>query len=129
MDFLQNITVWRALIIILTMISADTILGILVAIFRSELKLHVAKLPQFLKTNVLPFMGALTLLAGLQEYMTEFETLLGTAFYTSATFVLAKFVVEIKDKLQCLFSKQDYSSQAVGDHTVAVGDDGKIKIK
>lgn len=107
MDFLQNITVWRALIITLVLIGADTFLGIMIAIVKNEFKVHVAKLPQFLKTNVLPFMGSLTLLAGLQEYLEEFEVLLGTAFYTSVTFVLAKFIVEIKDKLQCLFNKND----------------------
>lgn len=107
MEFIKDITVWRALIVTLVIIGADTFLGIMVAIFRSEFSLHLSKLPQFLKTNVLPYMGSLTLLAGLQQYLPEFQALLGTAFYTSATFVLAKFIVELKDKLQCLFSKQE----------------------
>lgn len=106
MDFINDLTVWRVLILVLVFIFADMLLGILVALRREELRVSVAKLPQYLRTGVLPYLGALTLLAILHAFVPEWELVFQSIYYTSALFVLAKYTVDIKDKLQCLFSNQ-----------------------
>ena len=104
MDFINDLTVWRVLVLVLVFIFSDMILGIMVAIRREELQVSVAKLPQYLKTGVLPYFGALALLALLHNYVPEWGLVFQSVFYTSAAFVLAKYVMDIKNKLQCLFS-------------------------
>lgn len=104
MEFLNDITVWRALMITLIIICTDTVLGILVAISKDQFKVEVTKLPQFLRTGVLPYLGALTLLAFLERYVYEWRVMFQAVFYTSTAFVLGKYAVNIKDKIQCLFS-------------------------
>ena len=107
MEFINDLTVWRVLILVLVFIFADMLFGVFVAIRREEFKVSLTKLPRYLRTGVLPYLGALTLLAGLHDYVPEWGLVFQSVFYTSAIFVLAKYVVDIKDKIQCLFSNHE----------------------
>lgn len=104
MDWIKEISVWRALMIVMVVISADTILGILVALAKEQFRVEIEKLPKFLKTGVLPYMGALTLLAFMDSYIPEWSLMFTAVFYTSTVFVLGKYAVNITDKIKCLFS-------------------------
>ena len=104
MNFINDLTVWRALIIVVTIIAVDTIFGILVAITQKQFRVEVKKLPQFLVTGVLPYLGALTLLAALNEYVPEWTVIFTGVFYSSAVFVLTKYITTIGEKIKILFS-------------------------
>ena len=105
MDFINDLTVWRVLILVNIFIFADLFFGVAVAIKRDELKLSVQKLPRYLKTGVLPYLLALAGLAALNVYVPEWSLVFKEVdVYASALFVLGKYTLDIKDKLQCLFS-------------------------
>jgi hypothetical protein len=55
----------------------------------------VRKLPQFLTCGVLPYVGSLMMLALFVGNI----PVIATIFYTSAATVVAKFMVEVKDKI------------------------------
>ena len=103
---LDDLATWRILIFILALILGDTALGIAVAMKRDELKVEIAKLPQFLRTGVLPYMGALIILAALAETVPEALGELQAVFYGSAALVVAKYAADIKDKVACIIGKK-----------------------
>ncbi len=84
--------VWYTLGTVLVLILVDVALGILAAVVTSTF--DVRKLPGFLRQNVLPYLGALTLLA-LVAAQAEMKVL----FFASAAAVVAKFLADIKDKI------------------------------
>ena len=84
--------VWYTLGTVLVLILVDVALGILAAVVTATF--DVRKLPSFLRQNVLPYLGALTLLA-LVAAQPELKIL----FFASAAAVVAKFLADIKDKV------------------------------
>ncbi|KUO71301.1 MAG: hypothetical protein APF81_01705 [Desulfosporosinus sp. BRH_c37] len=77
----------------LGLVLLDLLLGIILSIKQGNF--DVRKLPQFLTSGVLPYVGSLlvfVLFAGSLPAITAI-------FYTSAATVVAKFLVDIKDKL------------------------------
>ena len=75
-------------------IACDTFIGWILAIVKGEF--DIRKVPQFLKTNILPYFGALVILAFATIYVPDYVPV----FYFIATIVTAKFGVEaLKDKL------------------------------
>lgn len=86
-----------SMLIVAAVIAADTLFGILVGIRNKEFDFRI--LPQFLITGVLPYLGGLVVLALLANYITAFEGL----FYTSAAFVIAKYVGDLIEKCKLLF--------------------------
>ena len=90
---LINIVILRVLLATLAIICLDAILGVWLAWTKDEL--DISKLPQFLKTNVLPYVGALTLIALWSLWLPEIEAL----FYVFAAAANIKFLKEIKDKM------------------------------
>jgi hypothetical protein len=58
------------------------------------------KLPQFVATNIFPYVGGLTLVATLANVIGDPYSAL---FYPIAAAVLLKYLTDIKDKLSILF--------------------------
>ena len=94
MEFELDVQVLGSLLLVLSVIVADTLLGIIRAIARQEFDVRV--LPQFLQTSVFPYVGSLIALAVFSFFVPEIKALLLAA----SAFLLAKYLAEIKDKLQ-----------------------------
>lgn len=100
MDFLLELSVWDATLIVVAAILLDAVVGILKTFKKENENFDIRKLPQFVATNVFPFVGGLVVLAVVAEYVGQpYDGL----FYPIAGAVLAKYVAEIKDKLANLF--------------------------
>lgn len=82
----------------LGLVFLDLLLGILLSIKQGNF--DVRKLPQFLMRNVFPYMGSLLMLVVFVESIPAIAAI----FYTSAATVVAKFLVDIKDKLSQLIN-------------------------
>jgi len=89
----------HSLIVVLAVILLDFILGVLIAIKKKTFKVNV--LPQFIKTNLFPYIGGLVVLALLSAYLSELEYL----YYAAVALVTLKFSKEaLLDKVKELFS-------------------------
>lgn len=77
----------------LGLILLDLLLGIFLSMKQGNF--DVRRLPQFLISSVLPYVGSLLMLALFVESIPA----IAAVFYTSAASVVAKFLVDIKDKL------------------------------
>ena len=100
MDFLLELSVWDATLIVVTAILLDAVVGILKTFKKENENFDIRKLPQFVATNVFPFVGGLVILAVVAECVGQpYDGL----FYPIAVAVLVKYVAEIKDKLANLF--------------------------
>ena len=98
LNFILELPVFTALLIVLAAILVKTCFGIILAI--KEKEFDVRKLPQFLATNVVPYIGGMAILA----YVAHLAGgPFGYLFYAVALAVLAKYLAEIKDKVQQLF--------------------------
>lgn len=95
----ESTGVWQSLAIITAAILADTLLGILVSL---KLKVfEVSKLPQFLLTGVMPYIGGLLILAILAYSIgVPFVGL----FFAAAVFIAGKYISDIVDKFGQLFN-------------------------
>ncbi len=97
----------KSLLFILVLIILDTIFGILISV--KESKFDFGVLPQFLITNIFPYMGGLIVLALLSVYLSMIDSDIGTVleglYYTAAATVGLKFSKEaLIDKIKQLFS-------------------------
>lgn len=98
MEFIFSTMIYQSLVIVLSSIVVDTVLGILVAIKKKEF--NVSLLPNFLTSNILPYIGGLIILAFISSYLTELEYL----YYAAAAAVTLKFSKEaLLDKVKELF--------------------------
>lgn len=88
-----DVTILYTLLAALSVVLIDTLLGIVKAIAAGNFDLRY--LPRFLQTTLLPYVGSLLILAVFAVLVAEIKALL----MASATFVIAKFLAEIKDKL------------------------------
>jgi len=84
------------LLAVLGIILVDTLLGVVLAISKGQF--DIRKFPQFIKTNVLPFMGGLIILT-----LAAGNTELKAIFFASAAATVAKFLADLKDKIVALF--------------------------
>ena len=82
---------------VLGLILANLVLGVLLAIKTNTF--DVRKLPQFLETNLLPYIGGLLVLA----LFSNMDPTLSILFFTISAAVYAKFLANIKDQLVQLF--------------------------
>ena len=82
---------------VLALILVNLVLGTLLAIKTSTF--DVRKLPQFLETNLLPYIGGLLVLA----LFSNMDPALSVLFFTISAAVYAKFLANIKDQLVQLF--------------------------
>jgi len=85
----------------IAVIFADTFMGVCVSLKYGTF--NIRELPKFLVNNVLPYIGGLIILALASTLSEE----LGALFYAADAAVMAKFMVEIKDKVAALFGKDD----------------------
>lgn len=91
---------------VLTLILVDTLLGIMLSLKQGRFNLR--KLPQFLSTNVLPYIGGLLVL-GLAAGS---NAQLAAVFYAAAATAGTKYFIEIKDKVILLFGKNTVESRS-----------------
>ena len=82
---------------VLALILVNLVLGVLFSIKTSTF--DVRKLPQFLETNLLPYIGGLLVLA----LFSNMDPTLSVLFFTISAAVYAKFLADIKDQLVQLF--------------------------
>lgn len=98
LNFILELPVMTVLIIVMVAILLKTAFGILLAI--KEAVFDVRKVPQFLATNVVPYLGGMAILAFVTHLV---GGPFGYLFYMVALAVLAKYLTEIKDKINLLF--------------------------
>ncbi|MEW6016509.1 MAG: hypothetical protein AB1760_00380 [Pseudomonadota bacterium] len=96
MQFNFDPVILNTLFSVLVLVVADVLLGVIGAASKGEF--DVRKLPQFLQTGVLQFVGSLVVLA----LLAPVSPVLKGLFVASAAAVDAKFVANIKDKLVAL---------------------------
>ena len=100
MDFLLELSVWKATLIVVAAIIVDAIVGVLATFKKENENFDIRKLPQFVASNIFPYVGGLVVLATVAEYIgTPYDGI----FYPIAGAVLLKYLAEIKDKLVNLF--------------------------
>ena len=100
MEFVFDLGVWRALMIVVVAILLDAVIGILKTFKPEEEDFDIRKLPQFIGRNIFPYVGGLAAVALVVDRVGEpFDML----FYPFAAAVLAKYLAEVKDKLTRLF--------------------------
>lgn len=100
MEFLNEVTVWYATLIVVASILLDAIIGILLTFKEGTENFDFKKLPQFIANNIFPYVGGLLVIAIAAEFIgTPYDVI----FYPLAVAILAKYIVEIKDKLKIMF--------------------------
>lgn len=97
MTFNFDMAIIWTLATVLAMIVLDTLLGVLIAFSKGEF--DPRKLPAFLKNSILPYVGALALLAIGAMSLDVIKAL----FFASAAAAVAKFLADLKDKLVSIF--------------------------
>ena len=98
---LTEYTIWYALAIVVAAILLDAVLGVLKSFKADTEPFDIRKLPQFVATNILPYVGGLAIFALVANIIgNPFDQ----SFYVVAAAVLVKYLVEIKDKLSTLFN-------------------------
>ena len=85
---------------IMALIFLDALMGIASAIKNKTF--NIRKLPQFVSTNLLPYVGGLIVLMLAAILVPD----LSAAFYTAAAAVAAKYLAEIKDKIAAVFGEE-----------------------
>ena len=98
LNFILELPIFTVLLIVLAAILVDTLFGVFDALKAGEFDIRL--LPQFLATSVLPYVGGLAILAFVTHLV---GGPFGYLFYMVALAVLAKYLAEIKDKIQQLF--------------------------
>lgn len=107
----------------LALILLDTLLGIILSIKATTF--NVRKLPQFLATNLLPYVGGLIVLALAVYVAGDYTAQIAAIFFAAAAVTAAKFITEIKDKATQIFGEIDVT---IGD-SAAFNDDLINKFK
>lgn len=100
MDFLTSIdsSIILGIKICLTAIIGDAMIGWLIAYLKGEF--DVRKVPQFLKTNVLPYVGSLFILG----FLVTLDSAYLPVFAGVVIFITGKFSIEaLKDKIYDYF--------------------------
>lgn len=98
LDFILTLPVFAVLWIVLAAIFVKTFFAVILAIKAGEFDVRI--LPQFLATNVVPYIGGMAILAFVTHLV---GGPFGYLFYAVALAVLAKYLAEIKDKVYELF--------------------------
>jgi hypothetical protein len=87
-----------ALIIVISVILVDVVLGILLKVHNNEFEPEL--LPKFLVTGVVPYIGGLVVLGLVAEFVGVFFI---SFFYMAATAVVVKYVADVRKKIMSLF--------------------------
>ncbi|MHB1654115.1 MAG: hypothetical protein ACYCVD_16815 [Desulfitobacteriaceae bacterium] len=83
---------------VLSLVLADFVFGVLVSLRNGNFSL--SKLPQFVETSLIPYIGGLLVLALFSNANTELRAL----FFTIAATITVKFLADITTKVTQLFS-------------------------
>ncbi len=100
-DFVLPQVVYLAFIIVAAAIIMDTVLGIIKAVVDPQQTFLVTKLPAFLASGILPYVGALGIVALGAHFIGEPYAAL---FYAAAAATLVKYLADIKNKLAAILS-------------------------
>ncbi|KLU63438.1 hypothetical protein CEB3_c02010 [Peptococcaceae bacterium CEB3] len=84
---------------VLALVLADFVLGVLVSLKQGTFNL--SKLPRFVETSLIPYIGGLLVLALFSKTNAE----LGALFFTIAATITAKFLADIVAKVSQLFNE------------------------
>ncbi len=98
---LVNLPILNATLIVVAAIVLDAVLGVIKSFKPDTEPFEFKKLPQFIASGILPYVGGLIVLAVVAQFIGEPYTAI---YYPLAAAVLAKYLVEIKDKFACLFN-------------------------
>jgi hypothetical protein len=99
MDIALNNGIGAALIVVIVAIILDAVFGIIKAIIGSEFDLR--KLPQFIATGVLPYLGGVSILAAAAHFVgTPFVEI----FYVAVAAIATKYIMDLKDKIKSMYS-------------------------
>ncbi|WP_088185872.1 hypothetical protein [Desulfosporosinus sp. FKA] len=98
LNFILTSNVLVTLETVLGLILADFIFGVLLSLRNSSFSF--SKLPQFVETSLVPYIGGLLVLAVFSNVNAE----LGTLFFTIAATISAKFLADIVTKAGQLFN-------------------------
>ena len=101
MEFLHEVAVLRAMLLVISLILVDAVFGVFKAL--KEKIFDFRKLPAFVAANIFPYIGGLVVIGILAEYVGEPYRAL---FYLIAVFVGGKYLAEIKDKVAALFGME-----------------------
>lgn len=104
-------SVFITFLIVVVAIVIDVLLGAIKAAKADYDSFDFRKLPKFLATGVLPYVGGLGILALAAEFVGDVFVGL---FYPAAAAVTIKYVAEIKDKLIAIFGVQLTSDGGIG---------------
>ena len=96
MELILPTSIFSALAVAVAIIVLDTLFGVINAI--KEHKFDIAKFPQFLAKNILPYCGGLFLLGLVAHFMEADWT--RYVFYICTVPVVAKFVGDLIDKIK-----------------------------
>lgn len=100
MEFLLNLSVWNALLIVVVAILLDAVLGIIKTFKPDEENFDLKKLPLFVANSIFPYVGGLVALAIVAEFVGQpYDAI----FYPVAVAVALKYVAEIVEKAKSLF--------------------------
>ena len=103
MEFITELTVWNALLIVVVAIVLDAVIGALTTLKSGMAAFDIRMLPQFVATNIFPYVGGLVVLALVAEFIgNPYDAI----FYPVAAAVAVKYIAEIKDKVYVLFGIQ-----------------------
>lgn len=98
-------------LIVAAAIVIDTILGAIKAVKSDYDSFDFRRLPKFLGTGILPYVGGLGILAIAAEFIgAPFEAL----FYAAAAATTAKYIADIKDKLSNILGIDITHSDGMG---------------
>lgn len=101
-----------AFLIVAAAIVIDTVLGAIKAAKSDYDSFDFRRLPKFLGTGILPYIGGLGILAIAAEVIGEpFAAL----FYAAAAATTAKYITDIKDKLSNILGIDITHSDGIGD--------------
>ncbi|MDI6742187.1 MAG: hypothetical protein QMD11_05535 [Smithella sp.] len=100
MEFLQEMSVWSALLVVVSLIIVNALFGGLKAMKRKSETFDLRKLPEFVATDILPYIGGMFILALMAEMVGRPYVEL---FYVVAVLVGVAYSAKINDKAFLLF--------------------------
>jgi len=93
MEFVLPQEIYPALVVVMSLIGVDTILGILIHIKNGDF--DIRKVPNFLKTEVLPYAGGLVVLGFVAEHVGLYREI----FYVVSFSLGSRYLAFIYDKV------------------------------
>ena len=109
---------------VLALIMGNFLLGVIISIKVGDF--DIQKLPQFLRTGILYYVGSLLVLAGTACLAGNYSTIIWSIFAAAAVAVASKYIAEIKEKVLQIFGVLEITATVNVDE---VNNDLVIQIK